>query len=118
MRAKEPAAGAVAVLRQIGEGHSVVGQHRVNLVREGRRDVPQESCVLHLAGAIMELDTGELGDAIDGEEHDQLAVRMAQFAAVDVDIANRGLRELAALRHRLACRQPGDAVAFETAMQA
>lgn len=35
VRAKEPAAGAVAVLRQIGEGHSVVGRHRVNLVREG-----------------------------------------------------------------------------------
>ncbi len=51
-------------------------------------------------------------------EHDQFAVRMAQFAAVDVDIADRRLCEPAAFRRRLARRQPRDAMAFETTMQA
>ena len=116
--AKEPAAGAAAVLGHIGEGHSVVGQHRVNLVGKGRHGVAQESRALHLAGAIVKLDIGEFRDAIDGEEHDQLAVGMAQFAAVDVDITDCCLCEPAALRRRLACQQPGAPMAFETAMQA
>lgn len=34
MRAEEAAAGAVAVLGQIGEGHAVVGEHGVDLVGE------------------------------------------------------------------------------------
>ncbi len=71
MRAEKSAAGAVAVFGQVGEGHSVVGQHRVDFVGEGRRDVAQKSRALYLAGAVVELDIGELGDAIDGQGHDQ-----------------------------------------------
>ncbi len=89
VQAEKSTAGAAAVFGQVGEGHSVVGQHRVDLVGEGRRDVAQKSRALYLAGAVVELDIGELRHAINGQEHDQLAVRMTQFAAVDVDIADR-----------------------------
>ena len=36
----------------------------------------------------MELDVGELRDPVDGQEHDQLAVGVTQFATVDVDVAD------------------------------
>jgi len=46
----------------------------------------------------VELDVGELGDPVDRQEHDQLAVGVAQLAAVDMDVADLvGLEPLALL---------------------
>jgi len=36
----------------------------------------------------MELDVGELRDAIDGEEHHEPTVGVTQVAAIDVDVAD------------------------------
>ena len=41
----------------------------------------------------MELDVGELEHPVDGEEHVQLAIRMTQLAAVDMDITDGGWGE-------------------------
>jgi hypothetical protein len=71
----------------------------------------------HLAGAVVELDVGELRDPIDGQEHDQLAVGVAEFAAVDVDVADLVGLEPLALLLGLLDRQSGDAMTLEAAMQ-
>ena len=42
VRSEELSVRPSPVLGQIGEGQSVVGQHRVDLVRECGRDVPEE----------------------------------------------------------------------------
>src|ERR1043166_2330881 len=40
----EPRGGRVgSILRQVGKGHAVVGQHRANFIREGGDDMAQES---------------------------------------------------------------------------
>ena len=77
----------------------------MDFVGKGFDGVPQERSGVHLAGLVVELDEGELRDTIDGEEHVELAVGVAQLAAVDVDVADRRLREAAALGHRLVGRQ-------------
>ena len=88
--------GPIAVLGQVGEGHAVVGEHGVDLVGEDLDHVPEEGGAFHLAGAVVELDVGELRDPVDGQEHDELAVGVAQLAAVDVDVADLvGLEPLA-----------------------
>ncbi len=69
---------ALAVLGQVGEGHAVVGEDFVDLVWEGRDDVLQEGRALHFASLLLELDIGELGNSVDGQEHDELAVGAAR----------------------------------------
>ena len=65
----------------------------------------------------MELDVGELRDPVDGQEHDQLAVGVTQFATVDVDVADLvGLEPLAVLLCLLR-RKPGDAMALQAPVQ-
>ena len=46
-----------------------------------------------ISAAASKLDVGELGDAIDGEEHVDLALCGAQLAAVDMDVADPGRGE-------------------------
>jgi hypothetical protein len=65
----------------------------------------------------VELDVGELRDPIDGQEHDQLAVGVAELAAIDVDVADLVGLEPLALLLGLLDRQSGDAMALEAAMQ-
>ena len=65
----------------------------------------------------MELDVGELRDAIDGEEHHEPAIGVTQLAAVDVNAVDFVGLEAFALLGRLLDRQPGDAVALEAAVQ-
>ncbi len=67
----------------------------MDLVRERLDGVLQERRGVHLAGLVVELDEGELRDAVDGEEHVELAVRVAKLAAVDVDVADRRLGKAA-----------------------
>lgn len=97
---------------------AVVSKYRVDLVGERLDDVTQERCSIHLTYRFMERDEGELRDAIDCEEHADLAVRVSQLATVDVNVADRRLSEASALRHRFVGRQTRDAVTFEPAMLA
>ena len=111
--------GSASVLRQVGKCHAVVGQHGVDGIRKGADDAAEEVRPVHFAGIVAELDVGELGRAIDGEEHVQLALRQAQFADVDVDVADRRVGELASLGGVVgALGQAGDAVALEAPVQA
>jgi hypothetical protein len=90
VRAKEAAAGSFAVLGQIGEGHAVVCEHDVYLV--GFHTLLRKAEPSIFPDAVVELDIGELGHPIDG----QLAIGVAQLAAVNVDIADFvGLKPLA-----------------------
>ena len=61
----------------------------------------------------MELDVGELRDAIDRQQHDQLAVGLAQLTAIDVDVADLVGLEPLTLLGGLLDRQPGDAMTLE-----
>jgi hypothetical protein len=109
---------SAAVLRQVGEGGAVVGQHGVDAVGEDLDDLAQEGGAVGLGVGAEESDVGELGDSVDGEEHEELALGQAQFADVDVDVADGGLGEAAALGGvLLVAGQAGDAVADEAAVQ-
>jgi hypothetical protein len=109
---------AAAVLGQIGKGHAVVREHGVQLVGEDLDHLAQEGGTVGLGIGIEEGDVGELGYAVDREEHEQLALSQAQLADVDVDIADLGCsKALAPGRLLLALGQPRDAVADEAAMQ-
>ena len=117
VRPEELPARPGSVLGQIGERHAVVGQHGVDLVGKSRHDVPEEGRSFHLARAVVELDVGELRNTVDGEEHDQLAVGVAQLAAVDMHVADVVGLEASARLRGLGCRKAGDAVPLQTAMQ-
>ena len=69
VRTEQARAGLIPVLGQVGEGHAVVGEHDVYLVAEDLDHAPQECRALHLAGAVVEFDMGELRDAVDRQEH-------------------------------------------------
>ena len=89
----------------------------MDFVGEGGHDISQKSCSLLLSGAGVELDVGEFRDPVDRQEHDQLAVGVSQFAAVDVDIADLVALEPVALVAGLFLRQPGDPMPLEATVQ-
>ena len=66
----------------------------------------------------MQLDEGELGGAVDGDEQVELAFFGPHLGDVDVEVADRVALELL-LRRLVALdlRQPADAVALQAAMQ-
>jgi hypothetical protein len=104
---------AAAVPGQVGESHPVVGQHGMDAVGEGGHDLAQEGGTVQLGVGVEEGDVGELRDAVDRQEHEQLALGQAQLADVDMNIPDRGLGEGLALGGlHLALRQAGDAVAL------
>jgi hypothetical protein len=88
MWSEEAPGWSLAVLRQIGEGHPVIGQDFVYLIRKGRDDVSEEGGAFHFPGVPVELDVSELRDPVDGEEHDELAVRVLKFSAIYMDVTN------------------------------
>jgi hypothetical protein len=90
--------GSIAVLWQIGEGHAVVGQHSMDGIGEGGHDLVEEGGAVHLGRGIQKGDVGELRDPVDGEEHEELSLGQAQFADVDMDVADGDLGEALALR--------------------
>jgi hypothetical protein len=63
---------AAAVLRLVGEGNAVVGEHGVDLVRECRESAPEKACAGCHGGAVVELDKGELRHPMDGQEQMEL----------------------------------------------
>lgn len=84
---------SVAVLRQVGESHAIVGEHGVYGIGEGGHDFTEKGGAVLLGGGIQESDMGELRDPVDGKEHEELALGQAQLADVDVNIADCGLGE-------------------------
>ena len=67
-------------------------------IGEGGHDLAEKGGAVQLGRRIQKGDVGELGDPVDGEEHEELAVGQAQFADVDMDVADGGLGEALALR--------------------
>jgi hypothetical protein len=91
----------------------------VDRVGEGLDCTTQEIHSIHLSGVIAEFDVGELLDAVDCQEHVELALGKTQLADINVDIADGRVGELAALGCLVrAFGQAGDAVSFQAAMQA
>ena len=117
MRPEEAPGWSLTVLGQVGEGHAVIGQDLVYLIRKGRDDISEEGGTVHFPGMLMELDIGELRDPVDGEEHDKFAVGVCELGAVDVDIANVVSFEALALFGGLGRREAGNAVALKATMQ-
>src|SRR3954468_22825326 len=108
----------IAVFGQVSKRHAVVGQDRVDRIREHGDHLPQEGRPIHLRGCLEEGDVGELAHAIDCQEHVELAFCQAQVAVVDVDVADLGLGKAPALGGLLsAFGQSRDAVAHETAVK-
>ncbi len=81
----EPGAGgAVAVLGRSAKANAVVGEHGVDFAGKGRHDIYEKLCSVHLTRLFEGLDIGELGDAVDREEHVELALGGIQHLSVPV----------------------------------
>jgi hypothetical protein len=117
MRPEETPGWSLTVLGQIGEGHSIVGQDLVYLIRKGRDDVSEEGGTFHFPGMLVELDVGELRDPVYGEEHDEFSVGVGEFGAVDVDIANIVSFEPLSLFRGFGRRESGDVMALKATVQ-
>ena len=66
--AEVASARTVTVFGQVGEGHAVIGQHRMDDIGGGVDHATHERGAVHLACVVAELGVGELGHAVDGEE--------------------------------------------------
>ena len=79
----------------MGTVAAVVGEHRMDRVRDRCDQPPQEVGGGLAADLLVQLDEGELSGAVDGHDHVQLALLGAQFGDVDVEVADRvGLERL------------------------
>ena len=66
----------------------------------------------------MQLDEGELGRVVDGDEHVKLSLLGADFGDVDVDVADWvGLEAFLGGLLAIGVGQAGDAMALQAAMQ-
>ena len=109
----------VSVLGQVGKGHAVVSQYGVDLVGKGFDHAARKVCTVHLAHVIPELDIGELGDPVNGQEHIELALGQAQLGNVDVYVADLSGRKLASpSSFDIARWQPRDAMPLKASVQA
>ena len=116
--ATEHGCRARPVLRQIGELDAVVGQHRMDLVRNDRDQRLEEAAGCGHAGGLGKLDEGELRRPVDCDEEVQLAFRRPHFGDVDVEVADRVSFELAPSGLvAVDLRQSRDAVALQAAVQ-
>ena len=84
-------------LRRCRRRGAIVGQQGVDPIWERLDYASQESGSGGHVGGWVELDVGELGDAIDGQEEEDLALGRAQLAGIDVDVTDLGLSEALAL---------------------
>jgi hypothetical protein len=119
VRTEIPPGWAGAVLWQVGEGHTVIGEHRVDGVRKGADNAAQELGTVHLPSIVAELDVGKLRDAVYGEEHVELSAAEAELTDIDMDVSDFGVCELALLGGGvLGVWQARDTMTQQTAMQA
>ena len=110
--------GRPAVAGWVGEVGAVVGEHGVDLVGHGRDEATKEVARDTPRCLLVQLDKGELGRAVDGDEEVELALLGPDLGNVDVEEADRVALEPGALR-LVAVRvgQPADAVALQAAVQ-
>ena len=107
-----------AVLRQVGELDSVIGEHGMDAIgNRFDKGLEKGSGGLHV-GLFYKLDRDELGGAIDGDQEVKLAFRGTYFGQIDMEETDRISVEF--LPSGLAAfdfRQPADAMPFQTTMQ-
>lgn len=116
MRAEQLTRWVFLVLWQVSKHHAVVGEHLVDFVGKAPTTFLRKAAP-PFPGPRVELDVGELGDAVDDQEQDELAACAFQFVAVNVDIADVIGLESLALFDGLRRRQSRDAMVLEASMQ-
>ncbi len=84
---------ASAILGEVGEGHTVIGEHGVDGVRKRTYNPTQEVSAIHPPGIVAELDVGKLRDTVYGKEHVEFAAAEAELTDIDMDVSDFGVRE-------------------------
>lgn len=108
---------AIAVPGQIGELDAGVGQHGVDLVRDGRRQFVEEGSGRHTCRLLRQPGEGLLGGPVHRQEI-EFAFLGSDLGDVDVEIADRvGLELLSCRLVALHFRQPKNVMALKAAMQ-
>ncbi len=96
----------------------MVRQHGVQAVRKRGDDLAEKHGAVGLGVGVHEGDVGELGHPVDRQEHEELALRQAQLADVDVHVTDPGFREaLAPGGSLLIAGQARDAVPLKASVQ-
>ena len=67
----------------------VVGEDRVDLVRDGDDQVAQEVSGSLARDLLMQFDEGELRRSVDGDDEIEFALRGSNFSDIDMKIADR-----------------------------
>ena len=81
----------VSGCREVG---AVVGEDRVDLVGNRCDETTQEVGGGAARDLLVQLDEGELGRSVDGDQKIELSLRCPDFGDVDVEVADRGGFEL------------------------
>jgi len=77
-----------AVALGVGEVRAVIGERRVDAMRDGVDQSAQEVCRHASRRTLVQLGEGELAGAIDGDEHVELAFLGPRLGDVDVEEAD------------------------------
>ena len=102
----------------VDEVDAVVGEHGVDFVRDGFEEGAEEVGGHSGGGFFVQLDEGELGCSVDGDQEIELSLLGADFGDVDVEVAERMVLELALVwRAAPDIGQTGDAVPPQAAVQ-
>ncbi|MOA40991.1 hypothetical protein D3C78_1629130 [compost metagenome] len=89
----------------------------MNGVRVCRHDLLKKRRAVPFRRSIEERHMGELGDAIDRQEHVLFSLLQAELTAIDVQVANFGWCKLSTLGSvRFTAGQSADAMAYQAAM--
>lgn len=108
----------VSVARGKAELDAIVGQDRVDLVREGRDQGDQERRGGHPVGAFHQLHEGDFARPINGDKQNQLAFSRLDLSDVDVEEADGvGLEPLLRLLLAHDLRQPANAMPLQASVQ-
>ena len=90
----------------------------MNLLRYSLEKIAQKTAGGRCSCLLMKFDESELRDAVDGDEHVQLALLSAHFGDIDMEIANRIGLELLLLRLlTLDIHKAADAMTLQASMQ-
>ena len=96
------------VLRQVGELDAVLGEHGVDVIRNGLDEGPEQGGLRLRIGLFHELDHSELRGAVDGYEQVELAFSGPHLDQVDVEEADWiGVELLRGVASRLRPRAGG-----------
>ncbi len=109
--------GRPAVAGRVGKVRTIVSEHRVDPVRHGCGQVPQEVAGNPAGGLLVQFDERELGRPVDRYQQVELALLGPHLGQIDVEVADRVLLEL--LSGRLVAidlGQPADTVALEASV--